>query len=301
LITIDLSTAFPNSGFAGAPFRADGDCNYEGTPTVPDNDFDVFNWTFEQKGNVQANGAAGPFIVGGGSQKGAGSYGTPSGVDPLTGNPCGNGYGSFDNFWINVATGSAPTSCAATGNPAIGAGSGCYFFGGFPGNPWASWHMVVWASGEDCSSTKCSTGVVGFTPYCTAKTASQGCVSAVGNNGFGTAGPTSGAGDYSVTASNVLGFKPGIMFFGVNGPAALPFSGGTLCMFPPLGRSPIQSSLGSSPISCDGSFSQNVNDGSVSPNLDQGPGTSNWCQFWNRDPGNLPQTQLSDACQIDFQ
>lgn len=302
LITIDLSTAFPNAGFSGAPFRADGDCTYEGNATTPDNDFDLFNWTFEQKGNTATNGAQGPFIVGGSINQGAGAYGTPTSTDPLTGNPCGEGLGTFDNFWINVGLGGSPNSCAAIGQPAIGAGSGCYFFGGFPGNPWASWHMVVWTSGEDCSASKCDTVVPGITTYCTAKTSSAGCVSQVDGTGA-PAGPTSGAGDYSVTATGVQGFKPGIMFFGVNGAAAIPFSGGTLCMFPPLGRAPIQISGGSSPVSCDGTFAQNVNDGTVSPNLDQGPGTSNWCQFWNRDPnngaGNLG-TQLSNAAQIDF-
>ena len=301
--TIDLSTAFPNSGFSGAPFRADGDCTYNGNPTNPDNDFDVFNWTFESIGNVAALGAQGPIIAGGSAQQGAGAYGTASAVDPFTGNPCGNGLGSFDAYWLNFGPGNGPSSCAAVG--AAAPVSGCFFLGGFPGNPWSSLHMTIWTSGEDCSSGpngKCdTTGPIGFTPYCTPKTSSAGCISQVAG---ALAGPVSGAGDYSVTASGVQGFKAGIMFFGVNGAAALPFSGGTLCMFPPLGRAPIQLSFGTNPSSCDGSFAQNVNDGTVSPNLDQGPGTTNWIQFWNRDPNNGPGTlgtQLSNAAQIDFQ
>jgi len=140
-------------------------------------------------------------------------------------------------------------------------------------------------------------------PYCTAKTSSAGCIASVTTN-MPSVQPTSGAGDYSVIANGVQGFKPGIMFFGVNGPAAIPFSGGTLCMNPPLGRAPIQLSNGTGPATCDGMFTQNVNDGSVSPNLDQGPGTSNWCQFWNRDPDNgagVLGTQLSNAIQLDYE
>jgi len=144
----------------------------------------------------------------------------------------------------------------------------------------------------------------GPTVYCTAKTSSAGCVATISTS-CPDCQPVSGAGDYSVTASMVQGGKPGIMFFGVNGAAALPFVGGTLCMNPPLGRAPIQISGGSTPTSCDGSFVQNVNDGTVSPNLDQGPGTSNWCQFWYRDP-NQPgmgstDTALSNAVQLDFE
>ena len=114
---------------------------------------------------------------------------------------------------------------------------------------------------------------------------------------------TSGAGDYAVIANQVQGQQLGILFFGVNGPAMIPFGGGVLCMFPPLGRAPIQMSGGSSPVSCDGAFLQYVNDGTVGPNLDQGPGTTNWLQFWSRDPNNGAGnfgTQLSNAAQLNF-
>ena len=140
--------------------------------------------------------------------------------------------------------------------------------------------------------------------YCTAKVSSAGCVAQIGNSSPTTC-PISAANDYSVFATGIQGLKNGIMFFSSSGADALPFAGGTLCVLPPLGRAPIQNSGGSSPMSCDGSFSQLINDGgAVNINLDQGPGTSNWLQFWARDPQNGIGTQgslLSNAMQLDFQ
>lgn len=142
----------------------------------------------------------------------------------------------------------------------------------------------------------------GPVPYCTAKTSSAGCISAVSTN-MPNNQPVSGAADYSITCSMVQGGKPGLMFAGTNGPANIVFSGGILCVAPPLQRGPIMLSGGSGPNTCDGSFATNVNDGSIN-NVDNGAGTSNWFQYWNRDPNNGPGTlgtQLSDAIQVDYQ
>ena len=142
-----------------------------------------------------------------------------------------------------------------------------------------------------------------YSTPCTAKTSSNGCVTQIGTSSAGA--PTTGTNDFSVLASSAQGFKNGILFGGNNGAAAIPFSGGTLCINPPTKRSPVQGSGGSSPISCDGSFSRIVNDGLVFPaGLDAGAGNSGWYQYWYRDPnngaGNLG-TALSNAVQLDFQ
>ena len=143
----------------------------------------------------------------------------------------------------------------------------------------------------------------GPTIYCSAKTSSAGCVAQVDTTNPSSQ-PVSGASDYSVTASTVQSNKAGILFFGVNGQAAIPFNNGTLCMAPPLGRAPIQASFGSNGPACDGTFSQLINNGgATNPNLDRGPGTMNWVQYWYRDPQNGAGqfgTALSNAVQLDF-
>ena len=145
--------------------------------------------------------------------------------------------------------------------------------------------------------------VGGPTVYCTAKTSSSGCVTQIGTSLSGN--PITGANDYSVTASSVQGIKNGILFGGNGGPAAIPFSGGTLCVNPPTRRSPLQGSGGSTPISCDGSYSLVVNDGLTFPaGLDAGAGNSGWYQYWCHDPMNgagTLGTALSNAVQLDFQ
>jgi len=143
----------------------------------------------------------------------------------------------------------------------------------------------------------------GSTPpvfYCTPKTSSAGCVTTIGTSDP-AAGPVSGANDYSVLAASVQGAKNGLFFFSLSGSAAIPFSGGTLCMNPPLGRTAIQFSGGSGSLACDGAYALVTNDG-TSP-YDPGPGGTVWMQTWYRDPaggaGNLG-TALSDAVELTY-
>ena len=140
--------------------------------------------------------------------------------------------------------------------------------------------------------------------YCTPKTSSSGCVTTISTSDLGSQ-PTSGSGDYMVTASMVHEIRNGLLFAGNTGPAAIPFSGGTLCVNPPLRRGPITNSGGDNPLECDGSFSTLVNDGMVLPaGLDAGAGNSAWYQYWYRDPLNGASTlgtALSNAVQLEFQ
>lgn len=137
--------------------------------------------------------------------------------------------------------------------------------------------------------------------YCTAKTSSAGCVASIWPDAELGCTPTSGAADFSARALGVQGQKPGLLFFGLNGAAALPFSGGVLCLQPPLARGPVALSGGSGPLACDGALQQIVNDGGI---WDPGPGNTTWIQAWYRDPaggaGTLG-TALSNALALDFQ
>lgn len=138
--------------------------------------------------------------------------------------------------------------------------------------------------------------------YCTGKASSIGCLAAISTTNP-SALPVSGAADYSVTATSVHAFKPGLVFAGVQGPTALPFLGGTLCTLPNK-RGPVVSSGGSAPETCTGTFTTLVNTGALIPaGLDGGAGNTVWYQWWHRDPqngaGNLGSA-LSNAVEIDF-
>ena len=136
--------------------------------------------------------------------------------------------------------------------------------------------------------------------YCTAKTSSAGCVASMLPDAELGCDPVSGAADFSARAVEIQGFHNGLLFFSFNGAAAFPFSGGTLCMNPPLGRGPVTNSGGSGPLACDGSFALIINDGGP---WDPGPGMTTWMQAWYRDPQNGPGllgTALSDAIVFGF-
>ncbi|MCE9594556.1 MAG: hypothetical protein K8S98_10205 [Planctomycetes bacterium] len=129
-----------------------------------------------------------------------------------------------------------------------------------------------------------------FTPsatssfYCTAKTNSQGCTPILGFTGNLQA---SGGNACNVVASSVLSHKPGLLFYGKNGPAALPFQGGLLCIAAPRHRTgAVQDSGGAHPLDCSGTYSFDFNAWIASgadPALVAGQHV--WLQYFSRDPG----------------
>jgi len=137
--------------------------------------------------------------------------------------------------------------------------------------------------------------------YCTAKLNSLGCTPAISASGNSSAAASSG---FVVSAANVLNNKPGLLFYGLNGPAAAPFQGGFLCIAPPLHRAPVVYSGGSSgPLDCSGVLSFDMNafaagalGGAPLPELLL-PGSFVQCQWWGRDNGFAAplNTSLSDA------
>lgn len=139
----------------------------------------------------------------------------------------------------------------------------------------------------------------GPTSYCTGKSNSQGCVPAIGWTGD----PSLTSPDpFDVSATDVLNNKNGLFFFGLGGPANLPFFGGTLCALPPLQRTGIQSSGGNPPPDdCSGSylfdFQALLQSGSV-PGLVAGQRVNG--QFWYRDPGHPDGTGVGLSNGIEF-
>ncbi len=120
------------------------------------------------------------------------------------------------------------------------------------------------------------------TVYCVAKPNGLGCLPAIA---FSGAPSVSVGNNFTISASNVRNKKPGIMLWSL-GAAAIPFGGGTLCLAPPITRTPGQDS-GGSPVpasDCSGHYAFSfthvymTSKGLVA-------GLSVKSQFWSRDPG----------------
>jgi FG-GAP repeat len=131
--------------------------------------------------------------------------------------------------------------------------------------------------------------------YCTGKTNSQGCVPQIGFDGIPSA---SAPAVFDVSAIQELNQKTGMLLYGTNGIATLPFQGATLCIAAPLHRTYGQSSGGSPPPAndCTGVYHYDFN-ARIQSGFDPGlvPGVSVAAQYWSRDPLDAYGTGLSDA------
>jgi hypothetical protein len=145
--------------------------------------------------------------------------------------------------------------------------------------------------------------VVSFDPppvftYCSARTSSLGCTPTIGWSGAPSA--SAGAG-FAITLAQALNRKPGVLVYGLNGPAATPFLGGTLCAAPPLRRSAFLWTAGSaSGADCSGSLALDFNAriaSGVDPALVAGAVVH--AQWLTRDPGNAAGSfNSSDALRF---
>ena len=139
----------------------------------------------------------------------------------------------------------------------------------------------------------------GASTYCTAKINSLGCAPSIVMSGTPSyTNPT----PFNVQAINELSQKNGLLFYGF-GLASLPFQGGTMCVDPPVQRTPVQWSGGSMPgDNCTGSYSYDFNQriqAHTDPNLL--PGVEVFCQYWSRDPASASTTNLSNAGRFTIQ
>ena len=145
------------------------------------------------------------------------------------------------------------------------------------------------------------TPLQGGATYCSAKVNSLGCTPIMSSSGTSSAAASSG---FVVSAANVLSNKPGLLFYGLNGPGSVAFQGGFLCIAPPIHRAPVLYSSGSAaPPDCSGVLSIDMNafasgalGGTPLPDL-LVAGTFVHCQWWSRDSGFAAplNTSLSDG------
>jgi probable HAF family extracellular repeat protein len=129
--------------------------------------------------------------------------------------------------------------------------------------------------------------------YCTAKINSLGCVPTIAASGAASA---SAFGPFTISASNVLNQKTGILYYGF-GTANLPYQGGTMCISAPRVRTPQLQSGGSvSGNDCTGTYAMDFNaviQSGVLPQL--AIGAEICAQFWSRDPQSPSTTGLTNA------
>lgn len=144
-------------------------------------------------------------------------------------------------------------------------------------------------------------GTPAVVAYCTAGTSTNGCVPSI--SALGLASVSNSAG-FSINVANVEGSKQGLIFYGISGRVASPWSAGStslICVKPPTQRMLLLSSGGSSG-QCNGAFSTDwLAFLAATPSAlgePFGSGATVNAQAWYRDPPAIKTTNLSNALEF---
>ena len=200
----------------------------------PGSGSDNFNWSFSHNNPSTVVGMAGGPIIASEPLRGtfgACTYSIACGSDPIVG-ACGSGQGNTDAFWQNV--GGDPAGPAGTINTSLvctaaATGTGCFFFGGWPNNAWASYFLQLDSAGS------CAT-IPPVTFYCTGKTGSNGCIPFLTTDA-GTAS-VSGTTPWNIRSNDENDAESGFLIYSFK-KSNLNFHGGKLCVKAPFVRTPI--------------------------------------------------------------
>jgi hypothetical protein len=292
-----------NNGFC---MKSEGDGVWDNVA-----DQDRFNWSWEMDNAIVAGTAASGIIISGEPaatsthvpplQFGGCTYNLGCNLDPLTGAICGTGRGADDGFWINV-DGDRPDGTSNTGVACLSApapGTTCYFFGGYPGNPFGSFWMLMLANGG-CD------GVVPTSLDCQIlPTATQTCQSTASSTGLPSA---SIATPFTVTFGGMNVGVNGVVFYGITGTVSVAWSPqSNLCVKSPTQRlngvTGAFGNTGGTAGSCNGSYSFNMNAIIQAPGgflgAPMAPGQNVVVQGWQRDTASSKTTNLTDALQFN--
>jgi hypothetical protein len=120
--------------------------------------------------------------------------------------------------------------------------------------------------------------------YCASKINSLGCSPQLACSGIPSPSLKSG---FLLNATEIRNHTVGLLFYSAAGRASIPFQGGTLCVSPPVRRTPAQSSGGApAPVTdCSGAWSIDFNAFGYGRPALAVPGTTIACQWWGRDAG----------------
>lgn len=159
-----------------------------------------------------------------------------------------------------------------------------------------------WISGYETASLDnvLVSGPCALVVYCTAGTTSNGCVPAIGWTGTPSTTAPSG---FTISVANLEGEKTGLIFYGISGPAAIPWGVGTsyMCVAAPNQRTGTQNSGGTNGA-CDGTLALDWNDYvATNPGVlgaPFAPGQIVEAQAWFRDPPAPKTTNLSNALEF---
>ncbi|MFM7296050.1 MAG: hypothetical protein ACKO4Q_02375 [Planctomycetota bacterium] len=134
------------------------------------------------------------------------------------------------------------------------------------------------------------------TPYCSAKLNSLSCapsIAATGLPSLTTSNPL------RVSASLMLNQKAGLLFWGRAG-GSVPYYGGTLCVRPPVTRTPIQQSGGlSAGLDCSGTYAFDFTPAYMAQK-GLTSGDTVYAQWWSRDPGFTGSLAVSLSNALEF-